>query len=134
MKGYRNYSDAVLLRSRLYDMLKEFGDEMCIDYQSWFIIDKPPTRVGRYRTVICYVLLLAGKRDASVKDIIVQLVKIFGFKSKTNIWNIVWHVKSSPMSYEKEIRLVRYYLMHFLILPKDIDINYYLTYQIKKRG
>lgn len=124
---YEDYETAILLKSRLQAMLREFGEEMCIDYDSWFIVDKGPNIVGRFRNVICFLINQDEMQISKIGNLSHQLRYIFGYPDTSDIWKITTHVLVNPMAYEKEIRLCRYFLIKHRVLNESTPIEYFLS-------
>lgn len=124
---YEDYEVAMLLKSRLLAMLKEFGEEMCIDYNSWFIVDRGPNIIGRYRNVICFLINQDEAQISKIGNLTHQLRYIFGYPDSSDIWKITTHVLVNPLAYEKEIKLIRYFLIKHRVINKDTPLEYFLS-------
>lgn len=129
---YDDYETAILLKSRLVDMLKEFSEEFMIYYDDWFIVDKGPNRIGRLRSVICFIIRNDERQISKTGNLTYQLQNFFGYPDNTDIWKICTHVQKEPYKYKEEIRLIRYFLIKHKVIT-DASLDYYLVNRVASR-
>lgn len=120
-----NYEEAMLLKSRLQAMIEELGDEMDIEKGEWSITSSYP-RVGRFRSVICYIIKQNESQIHKKGNLTHQLQRFFGYPDTTDIWKIITHVRANPGGYEREIRLCRFFLIKHRVID-ETPIEYYLV-------